>query len=80
MRLHLRSGGHSVRNADLRRVLEVLGVDAGRARDDENIPRVQIPYPVAGTSDKSQRDVAEQVAPQILDKLMARQAVDAGHC
>ena len=45
-----------------------------------NIPRVQIPYPVAGTSEKSQRDVAELVAPQILDKLMARHTVDAGHC
>ena len=45
-----------------------------------DIPRVQIPYPVSGTDEKTQRELAEQVAPQILDALMGRQAADAGHC
>ena len=54
--------------------------DAQGALGMTDIPRVQIPYPVAGTDEETQRELAEQVAPQILDALMGRQAADAGHC
>ena len=44
----------------------------------EDVPRVRLPHPVAGTGSVNLRKVAEQIAPLVLQALAAAETDEAG--